>query len=319
MVLLGCVFAERPEFFSPAILLTFRISVCSFGEWLGDIFTTLGACESLRRNALPHVFTQITTKQRLRYYYLLHSFSRSRCRPTAPSADRVRYPPKPRYSILTMMLRSAALPSSSSSSSSSSSFLRKSALLGRRRLPAVRGAAASALANGGGNHRCGGDGNCKGGVTMLRHHSSAALRQQRERPHRDVDDIVDRDPSLPFPPSSSSSVVVVDDEPDYASLGPTSRLNLFTAINSAMRTAMRTDRTAIVFGEDVGFGGVFRCSQDLSEEFGKDRVFNTPLSENGIAVSAWHVFRIYCLFVAPKSPFIAFAEYARWVPRGCRA
>ena len=73
-------------------------------------------------------------------------------------------------------------------------------------------------------------------------------------------------------------------EPNYTSLGPTSKLNLFTAINSAMQTAMKTDDTAIVFGEDVSFGGVFRCSQYLREEFGEERVFNTPLSENGIAV-----------------------------------
>lgn len=72
-------------------------------------------------------------------------------------------------------------------------------------------------------------------------------------------------------------------EPDYPALGPTSKLNLFSAINSAMSTAMSTDPTAIVFGEDVAFGGVFRCSQNLLEEFGSHRVFNTPLSENGIA------------------------------------
>jgi len=46
---------------------------------------------------------------------------------------------------------------------------------------------------------------------------------------------------------------------------------------------METDPTAILFGEDVSFGGVFRCSQNLREEFGEGRVFNTPLSENGIA------------------------------------
>ena len=71
-------------------------------------------------------------------------------------------------------------------------------------------------------------------------------------------------------------------EPDYDALGGTSELNLFTAVNSAMATALRTDPTAIVFGEDVAFGGVFRCTQDLRDEFG-ERVFNTPLSENGIA------------------------------------
>lgn len=47
--------------------------------------------------------------------------------------------------------------------------------------------------------------------------------------------------------------------------------------------AMRTDDSAIVFGEDVGFGGVFRCSVGLQEEFGASRVFNTPLCEQGIA------------------------------------
>jgi len=72
-------------------------------------------------------------------------------------------------------------------------------------------------------------------------------------------------------------------EPDYDALGETSELNLFTAVNSAMATALRTDPTAIVFGEDVAFGGVFRCTQDLRDEFGSTRVFNTPLSENGIA------------------------------------
>ena len=61
------------------------------------------------------------------------------------------------------------------------------------------------------------------------------------------------------------------------------RMNLFTAVNDALRIALETDPTAIVFGEDVAFGGVFRCSQNLREQFGFDRVFNTPLSETGIA------------------------------------
>lgn len=64
---------------------------------------------------------------------------------------------------------------------------------------------------------------------------------------------------------------------------PTTKMNLFTAVNDAMRIALKTDDTAIVFGEDVGFGGVFRCATGLREEFGSDRVFNTPLCEQGIA------------------------------------
>ena len=60
-------------------------------------------------------------------------------------------------------------------------------------------------------------------------------------------------------------------------------MNLFTAVNDAMRIAMRTDDSAVVFGEDVAFGGVFRCSMGLKEEFSSARVFNTPLCEQGIA------------------------------------
>jgi 2-oxoisovalerate dehydrogenase E1 component beta subunit len=65
--------------------------------------------------------------------------------------------------------------------------------------------------------------------------------------------------------------------------GPKQEMNLFTAINNALQIALETDPKAVIFGEDVAFGGVFRCSVNLKEKFGKDRVFNTPLSEQGIA------------------------------------
>lgn len=40
---------------------------------------------------------------------------------------------------------------------------------------------------------------------------------------------------------------------------------------------------SVIFGEDVAFGGVFRCTVGLQEKHGKSRVFNTPLCEQGIA------------------------------------
>lgn len=43
------------------------------------------------------------------------------------------------------------------------------------------------------------------------------------------------------------------------------------------------DALAVIFGEDVAFGGVFRCTVGLQEKHGKSRVFNTPLCEQGIA------------------------------------
>lgn len=39
----------------------------------------------------------------------------------------------------------------------------------------------------------------------------------------------------------------------------------------------------VVFGEDVAFGGVFRCTVGLREQFGPDRVFDSTLCEQGIA------------------------------------
>ena len=59
-------------------------------------------------------------------------------------------------------------------------------------------------------------------------------------------------------------------------------MNLFTALNDAMSIALATDPSAVIFGEDVAFGGVFRCTVDLRARYGAGRVFNTPLSEQGI-------------------------------------
>ncbi|KAF8319315.1 pyruvate dehydrogenase [Clavulina sp. PMI_390] len=79
------------------------------------------------------------------------------------------------------------------------------------------------------------------------------------------------------------------DESDMAGHSSTSadqetrKMNMYQAIRDAMSIAMTEDDTAVVFGEDVAFGGVFRCTMGLAEQFGRERVFNTPLTEQGIA------------------------------------
>jgi hypothetical protein len=76
-------------------------------------------------------------------------------------------------------------------------------------------------------------------------------------------------------------------EPDLDSLpGPRTSMNLFTTINNALDTALSTDPSAIIFGEDVAFGGVFRCTMNLRDKYGEHRVFNTPLTEVGIVGTA---------------------------------
>jgi 2-oxoisovalerate dehydrogenase E1 component beta subunit len=64
--------------------------------------------------------------------------------------------------------------------------------------------------------------------------------------------------------------------------GPNEEMTLLASINNALDLALNRDPSTIVFGEDVAFGGVFRCTKGLRDKYGKDRVFNTPLAEQGI-------------------------------------
>ncbi|NOQ82608.1 MAG: alpha-ketoacid dehydrogenase subunit beta [Myxococcales bacterium] len=65
------------------------------------------------------------------------------------------------------------------------------------------------------------------------------------------------------------------------------QMNLVQAINSGLRGALQQDETVLLMGEDIGqLGGVFRVTQGLQEEFGADRVLDTPLSETGILGTA---------------------------------
>jgi pyruvate dehydrogenase E1 component beta subunit len=64
-------------------------------------------------------------------------------------------------------------------------------------------------------------------------------------------------------------------------------LTLVQAVNDALKTAMRADPSVLVFGEDVGpKGGVFLATEGLTKEFGRERCFDTPLSEDGIVGAA---------------------------------
>jgi pyruvate dehydrogenase E1 component beta subunit len=55
------------------------------------------------------------------------------------------------------------------------------------------------------------------------------------------------------------------------------------AVNHAMREEMRADESVFLMGEDVGvFQGAFKVSEGMLEEFGEQRVRDTPISENTI-------------------------------------
>lgn len=66
-----------------------------------------------------------------------------------------------------------------------------------------------------------------------------------------------------------------------------SQITMVQAVNDALKEEMRFDDDVVVLGEDVGInGGVFRCTADLIDEFGEERVIDTPLSESGIIGAA---------------------------------
>jgi 2-oxoisovalerate dehydrogenase E1 component beta subunit len=83
-------------------------------------------------------------------------------------------------------------------------------------------------------------------------------------------------------------------------------MNIIQAVNDALRLEMRRDPRVVVLGEDVGrFGGVFRATTGLQEEFGADRCIDTPLSESGIVGTAIGM----ALYGMRPVPEIQFADF----------
>jgi pyruvate dehydrogenase E1 component beta subunit len=83
-------------------------------------------------------------------------------------------------------------------------------------------------------------------------------------------------------------------------------MNIIQAVNDALRLEMRRDSRVVVLGEDVGrFGGVFRATSGLQEEFGADRCVDTPLAESGIIGAAIGM----ALYGLRPVPEIQFADF----------
>jgi len=64
-------------------------------------------------------------------------------------------------------------------------------------------------------------------------------------------------------------------------------MNMVHAINLALKEEMQRDKNVVILGEDVGRdGGVFRVTEGLLDQFGEERVMDTPLAESGIVGTA---------------------------------
>ena len=76
-------------------------------------------------------------------------------------------------------------------------------------------------------------------------------------------------------------------EPATELNGETQHLTLVQAVNDALHTEMALDDSVMTYGEDVAQqGGVFRATEGLKDEFGGERVLDTPITEIGIVGTA---------------------------------
>jgi len=67
----------------------------------------------------------------------------------------------------------------------------------------------------------------------------------------------------------------------------TETLTMAKALNEGLRAALAANDKVLLMGEDIGtLGGVFRVTEGLKEEFGENRVLDTPLAESGIIGTA---------------------------------
>jgi 2-oxoisovalerate dehydrogenase E1 component beta subunit len=92
-----------------------------------------------------------------------------------------------------------------------------------------------------------------------------------------------RDLDGPAPPVDERKIASAPLKLPPAPTGPTKEMTMVAAINDALSIALEEKQETVLFGEDVGFGGVFRASVGLREKFGEDRVMNAPVAEQAIA------------------------------------
>ena len=100
---------------------------------------------------------------------------------------------------------------------------------------------------------------------------------------------VEQAESSPDPDEPTSRVYAKVIEPGPAVTEPEvipdgERINLITAVNRTLHEVFEAHPDTIVFGEDVARekGGVFKATQGLTERFGPERCFNTPIAESSI-------------------------------------
>lgn len=102
-----------------------------------------------------------------------------------------------------------------------------------------------------------------------------------------IDDTVEEALAVPDPDTSPEEETAAVFVPSPVAVAPSPAApsvewRYLDAISDAMRVAMRRDRNVLLLGQDIAeYGGAFKASVGFLEEFGKERVRNTPIIESG--------------------------------------
>ncbi len=130
--------------------------------------------------------------------------------------------------------------------------------------------------------------------------SEAGIQELRTKCFQEIENAADAADTLPFPKRSSAGDKVFHSYVPPASIAGDPNAEsvvLMDALNHALAEEMQRDPGVVVFGQDVahGKGGVFGITRNLTERFGKERCFNTPLAEStivglaiGMSVDGFH-------------------------------
>ena len=122
------------------------------------------------------------------------------------------------------------------------------------------------------------------------HHMNEAVHAYRNAPAPDPASIFDYTYSSLTPVLAEERAEAfggiaeqIPELPEPAATGGRPGVNIRNAVNMGLREGMQRDKKVVIFGEDVGKnGGVFQVTRGLQDEFGPERVFDTPLAELGI-------------------------------------
>lgn len=120
--------------------------------------------------------------------------------------------------------------------------------------------------------------------------SEDEIKLLRLKHFQDIEEAADAAELVPFPEKSSAADKVFKEYelPESVIAPEGESIVMMDALNHAIAEEMEKDPGVVVFGQDVahGKGGVFGITRTLTDRFGKDRCFNTPLAESTIVAMA---------------------------------